>query len=285
MKKIIQRLLMFVVGLPLVVVTILFLPQMHHLAANIIIIILSSLGAWEFYNMLHRGKPPLSIIEVLLLGAVVTTGSTLNVSFGLAGQWISVCFLFGATWLLISRVFSKEAGFQTAIERISMGFSIMVYPGLFMMWIIRMALLPESRIIILVFLLMVIASDSLAWLFGMLFGNGNRGFIPASPNKSVAGFIGGIAGSITVGILAVKFCPSVFTSIRIKPALLGGILLGFLTCIAAILGDLAESVLKRSSNIKDSGNIIPGRGGVLDTIDSIALAAPVYYALYWLLFI
>ena len=285
MKKVTQRLLMFAVGLPLVVCTILFLPQKNHLAANIIIIILSALGALEFSNMISRGKRYISIPEVVILGALAPAGATLNVSFGLAGQWIAVSFLLGAIWLLTSRVFSKEEHFQNAVERVASGFSIMIYPGLFMMWIIRMTLLPEATIIILIFLLTVIACDSLAWVFGMLFGNGNRGFIPASPNKSVAGFIGGIAGSIAVGILAVVFCPTVFTSVYIKPPLFGGALLGFLTSLAAILGDLAESVIKRSSNVKDSGNIIPGRGGVMDTIDSIALAAPVFYALYWILFI
>jgi phosphatidate cytidylyltransferase len=61
-------------------------------------------------------------------------------------------------------------------------------------------------------------------------------------------------------------------------------MLGLLSGAAATLGDLAESVMKRSSDIKDSGSIVPGRGGALDSIDSIALAAPVFYGLYRLLF-
>jgi phosphatidate cytidylyltransferase len=268
-----------------VVCAVLVFPQKNHLAANIIIVIFSSLGALEFNKMIRRGSSFLSTIEVVLLGALPAVGATVNVSFGWEGQWVTVSFLVGAIWLLISRVFSKEDAFQNVIERISSGFSIMVYPGLFMIWIIRMSLLSESSIIILVFLLMVIACDSLAWLFGMLLGKGNRGFIPASPNKSIAGFIGGIFGSILIGIAAVKFYPSIFTSTQVSNSLFAGILLGFATCIAAILGDLAESVMKRSSNIKDSGNIIPGRGGVLDSIDSIALAAPVFYALYTMLFV
>lgn len=285
MNKTVQRILMFTIGLPLTVCAVLFFPQKNHLAANCIIVILSSLGALEFNAMISRGKSSLFTIEVLILGALPAIGATLNVSFLHDGQWVTVCFLFGAIWLLISRVFSKEKDFGNAVERISSGFAVMVYPGFFMIWIIRMSLLPESSIIILVFLLIVFACDSFAWLFGMLLGKGNRGFIPASPNKSIAGFIGGTAGSISVGIGAGIFWPSIFTSARIDSALLSGILLGFATCIAAVLGDLAESVMKRSSHIKDSGNIIPGRGGVLDTIDSIALSAPVFYTLYCFLFV
>jgi phosphatidate cytidylyltransferase len=284
-NKTVQRILMFAIGLPLTICAVLVFPHKNHLAANIIIIILSSLGALEFNKMISRGQSSLSTIEVALLGALPAIGATINVSFLLDGQWVTASFLIGAIWLLVSRVFSKEASFQNVIERVSSGFSIMVYPGLFMIWIIRMSLLPESSIIILVFLLMVIACDSLAWFFGMLFGKTNRGFIPASPNKSAAGFIGGMAGSILVGIGAVHFWPSAFISIQIESALLGGILLGLASSIAAILGDLAESVMKRSSHIKDSGNIIPGRGGVLDSIDSISLAAPVFYALYCFFFV
>ncbi len=284
MNKTVQRILMFAIGLPLALCLILLLPHKNHLAANCVIIVLSALGALEFNKMIGRGTSALSVIEVLLLGTLPVIGAVLHVSFGLEGKLETVCFLIGAVWLLISRVLSKEEKFGNAVERISSGFSIMIYPGLFMIWIIRMSLLPESSIIILVFLLIVVASDSLAWFFGMLLGNGNRGFIRASPNKSIAGFIGGIAGSVLVGIASVKFWPGIFESTRIKSALLGGIILGFVTSLAAIFGDLAESVMKRSSNMKDSGNVILGRGGILDSIDSVAFAAPVFYTLYWFLF-
>jgi phosphatidate cytidylyltransferase len=63
-----------------------------------------------------------------------------------------------------------------------------------------------------------------------------------------------------------------------------GALVSLLTGIAATAGDLAESAIKRSSDMDDSGNIIPGRGGVLDSIDSVAFAAPVFYLLSSLLF-
>ncbi|MDR0387105.1 MAG: phosphatidate cytidylyltransferase, partial [Treponema sp.] len=116
-----------------------------------------------------------------------------------------------------------------------------------------------------------------------LFGGNNRGIIPASPNKSVAGFIGGFTGSILIGLGAAWFFPAAFSS-TVMPSLWAGVILGFVSAAAASLGDLAESVMKRSSSIKDSGGLIPGRGGVLDSIDSIAMAAPVYYGLYRFLF-
>jgi phosphatidate cytidylyltransferase len=98
----------------------------------------------------------------------------------------------------------------------------------------------------------------------------------------VAGFIGGFVASILVGVGATYFAPETFRSRLEGP--FAGIILGFVSGLAATLGDLGESAIKRSANVKDSGTVIPGRGGALDTIDSIALAAPVYYGLYRLLF-
>jgi phosphatidate cytidylyltransferase len=123
----------------------------------------------------------------------------------------------------------------------------------------------------------------------MLFGKGNRGIVPASPNKSVAGFIGGAFGTIVIGVGAVLIQPDVFILQNAVSGVPGGAvtigaLLALLTGIAATLGDLAESAIKRSSGADDSGNIIPGRGGVLDSIDSVAFAAPVFYLLSSLLF-
>ncbi|MDR2103740.1 MAG: phosphatidate cytidylyltransferase, partial [Treponema sp.] len=162
-------------------------------------------------------------------------------------------------------------------------FAVMIYPGFFMLWIIKMALFSQANMIILMFFLIMIANDSAAWAAGMLFGAGNRGIIPASPNKSAAGFAGGAAASILAGMGAVVFIPAVFSVSR-GSSLPAGAVLGFLSGLAGSLGDLGESVIKRSAQVKDSGNLIPGRGGVLDSLDSIAFAAPIYYFSFWFLF-
>jgi phosphatidate cytidylyltransferase len=205
------------------------------------------------------------------------------VSFSVDFKLLPTLLILGATWLLCSRVFMPPDKLKNSLNYMSAGFSVMIYPGLFMLWVIRMAALPQADYIILVFLLTVIANDSAAWAAGMLLGKGNKGVIPASPNKSVAGYIGGFVASVLVGLGAVYLLPEIFTSLRL-PSVVAGFILGFFSGAAASLGDLAESVMKRDAGIKDSGSIVPGRGGVLDSIDSIALAAPVFYELYWFLF-
>jgi phosphatidate cytidylyltransferase len=256
---------------------------MHHLAVNLVIIVLSGLGASEFAHMLKQKGAALSLPEAGILGALGPAAMTAIVSFDLPGQTIPITFTAGAAWLLISRIFAFREQFQDAIHHITSGLAMMIYPGLFMAWIIRMSLFSRSGLVILMFLLTIFANDSVAWAVGMLFGRGNQGIIPASPNKSVAGFIGGFAASLLVGIGGTLFLPAVFIPLYFSPAVSGAIL-GLISALAADLGDLGESVLKRSSHIKDSGSIIPGRGGVLDTIDSIALAAPVYCGVFMVLF-
>jgi phosphatidate cytidylyltransferase len=291
MKKLIQRLLMFFIGVPLVVLVVL-LPQKNHLAVNIIVVILSALGALEFANMLKKKSPPLEgapgrflhPVEVVLLGILGPAAMTLSVSFKAVSFIFPVAFIMGASWCLLSTIFSPADRFDGVISRVTAGFAVIFYPGIFTLWIIRMTLFPQAEKVILLFLLMVFANDSAAWAAGMLFGKNNRGLIPASPNKSAAGFIGGLAAATLTGLAAVYFVPAAFCPVRLSRPV-SGIIIGLAAGLAATLGDLAESAMKRSSDIKDSGTIIPGRGGVLDTIDSIAMAAPVYYILYRILFL
>ena len=125
---------------------------------------------------------------------------------------------------------------------------------------------------------MVFFCDSFAWFFGVLFGKNNKGLIKASPNKSIAGFCGGIFGSVLSGVMCWYLWNDLFTGTSEKTVniwVLAG--LGFVMSFCSILGDLVESVFKRSADCKDSGSIIPGRGGVLDSIDSIVFTAPVFF--------
>ncbi|GHV81947.1 phosphatidate cytidylyltransferase [Spirochaetia bacterium] len=283
MSKIIQRLLLFFIGLPLLVILVFYLPQKNHLAINLVALVFSALGTLEFAGMLKKQGLSISSAEALVLGSLCPLAVTIEVSFNTGLVLLPAAFTTGAFWLLVSRVFSGPDKLRDSLNHITAGFAVMVYPGLFMVWLIRMAALPHADMVILVFLVTVIANDSVAWAAGMLFGRGNRGIIPASPNKSAAGFIGGFAAVILVGAGAAHFAPAAFTS-KLLPSPLAGLILGLLSGAAATLGDLAESVMKRSSNIKDSGSIVPGRGGALDSIDSIALTAPVFYGLYRLLF-
>ena len=112
------------------------------------------------------------------------------------------------------------------------------------------------------------ASDTFAYFVGTAFGS-HKLASTISPGKTVEGFFGSIVGTILTAIVVGTF---IFGLPLVKMAVAG-----FVLCLAATLGDLVESVLKRFANIKDSGIFLPGHGGALDRFDSILYTAPVFY--------
>lgn len=280
MRKLIERLLVFIIGIPAVTSLVLFLPHYSGLAMNIVVVFFSAMGAVEFSLMLEKKQIRISKVESFIYGALAPLTLTLNVSFGFP-EWIVPVFVMAtAGWALVSRVFSRPENMESIINHIIGGFSLILYPGFFIYWLIKMNVWEKPGLILL-FLLITFASDSVAWLFGTLFGKNNRGIIAVSPNKSIAGFLGGLVGSIIIVIGAFTLFPSLFSSEACSsPLLFSAVILGACTGITAMLGDLAESALKRSCDFKDSGNFMLGRGGVLDSIDSIAVAAPVFFFIF-----
>ena len=286
MNKHAQRLLVFFIGVPFIAAIVMFLPHYHHLAFNLLVTAFSVLGAMEFSGMLSQKKISIPKKEAALLGVLPPLAMILVVSFGFNALLIPAVIAAVAIWMLLSRTFSRGEALENFIYRLAAGLAVLIYPGMLLAWLIRISHWEENTgIKIFTFLLMVFGSDGLAWVFGMAFGKNNKGLVPASPNKSVAGFIGGILAPIIVGVGTALIWPGVFIPNCLGNPVAAGFIAGLLTGIAAILGDLGESAIKRSSGIKDSGFIMPGRGGVLDSIDSVALAAPVFYLIFGLLFV
>ncbi|MCL2722242.1 MAG: phosphatidate cytidylyltransferase [Treponema sp.] len=286
-KKIIERLLIFLLGVPAVAALVLFLPYKNNLVLNFVIVFFSGIGAIEFSSMLVKKQINISKAESFILGALAPLAVTLKVSFGLSELIIPVILMAAAGWALMSRIFTKS-DIENITNKIIGSFSLIIYPGLFMCWVIFMCEWQNPGAVLL-FLFITFGSDSVAWLFGTLLGKNNRGIIAVSPNKSIAGFIGGLIGSVLVAIGALLLFPQIFPIHCIECFYLPNYLIlvsivGLCTGIAAALGDLAESAIKRSCDFIDSGNSVLGRGGVLDSIDSIAVAAPVFYMLFFLFF-
>ncbi len=118
--------------------------------------------------------------------------------------------------------------------------------------------------IIVGYLFIIWANDVFAYLVGMTCGR-HRLFERLSPKKSWEGFFGGLVGAVIFGVVA--------------GYLLGGSLwawggLALITAVTGVLGDLVESMFKRAADVKDSGELIPGHGGVLDRFDAVLVSAP-----------
>ncbi|WP_086982597.1 phosphatidate cytidylyltransferase [Vibrio aphrogenes] len=123
--------------------------------------------------------------------------------------------------------------------------------------------------------LLVWAADTGAYFSGKTFGK-HKMAPNVSPNKTLEGLFGGVVLAMVVGWFASSLLSIHFSSIPVM------LFTTFVTVVISVLGDLVESMLKRVSNIKDSSNIIPGHGGVLDRIDSLMAAFPVFALLYFL---
>jgi len=122
--------------------------------------------------------------------------------------------------------------------------------------------------------LLVWAADSGAYFAGRAFGK-HKMAPHVSPNKTIEGLIGGIIVALIVGWCTATWFDIPFSSVSSM------VMITLITVIISVLGDLVESMLKRVSGIKDSSNIIPGHGGVLDRIDSLTAAFPVFTLLYF----
>jgi len=219
----------------------------------------------------------MSKIEAAVLGSFMPLAFTLNVCFDFPQWMIPLFFMSVLSWVILSLVFSNQTNMFNVINRLTGCLSVIIYPGLFLSWIIKMSLWEISSGSILLFLLISFINDSAAWLAGSLWGAKNKGIFAASPNKSVAGYIGGLICSAAFVILAVIFTPSVFQG---NLNIIKIIILGVSTAVFGNIGDLAESAIKRSADVKDSGRLMLGRGGILDSVDSVAFSAPVYFLLF-----
>lgn len=130
----------------------------------------------------------------------------------------------------------------------------------------------EGPKLVFFLLLVVWLGDTGAYYFGKKFGT--RKLSPRiSPKKTVEGGIGGIVASV---ITAIVIHLTFFREFPLPHAIIVGIVLS----IAGVIGDLAESLWKRSAAVKDSGSLIPGHGGFLDRLDSVLFTAPILY-IYW----
>jgi phosphatidate cytidylyltransferase len=135
---------------------------------------------------------------------------------------------------------------------------------------------PEGWKLVFFLLLVVWLGDSGAYYFGRMFGK-HKLSPRISPKKTIEGLIGGMTTSIIAAIV-IHF--TFFPAFPLVHAVIAGVILSF----AGVVGDLAESMWKRSADVKDSGTLLPGHGGFLDRFDSILFTAPILYC-YWTLIV
>jgi len=202
-------------------------------------------------------------------------------------QWVMVIFLcVGAMALMFALVFDKK---HTTFTETAYCMTCMLYAGMLCAICSAVNHLTYNSVSAMFVLVMVVpVTDAFALFTGVLL----KGKFPAklaphiSPNKTVIGSLGGLAGGVVAAVVA--YYAAVL--VNQTPTFLSGeqiplwvfLIIGFLTAIASQVGDLFESAVKRECGIKDMGDILRGHGGMLDRFDSTLFAGMTVFACFWI---
>lgn len=231
---------------------------------KIIICFAVAMGAWELLGILFKKESSWFLKISFLILTFLTFGLTsLAITAGVLVFALSVVLLCIFSLLALH----KKGDLQRILDFQARAVLGLVYLGLLPAFIFRLLDVMQGLSWFVFLLAVVFAGDTMAYFFGVLIGK--HKVMPAvSPKKTWQGSIGGILGSVIAGFICWNY-------------LLSNYHVGFILGLSAVsgfvgqFGDFFESLLKRVSDVKDSGKIMPGHGGVLDRIDGVLFAGPV----------
>jgi len=231
------------------------------------------LAAWEFLGMAEQGGAKPSRVAVLV--AIAT------LFFGVFEWPDETAAIFG----VLSLALLVYCTFRSPIDRVmadaATSVFCLLYTGLTLMVLPALREQPNGPSLIAFLLCSVWAGDSVALYVGKALGR-HKLAPTISPNKSWEGSLGSVLGALlATGILLglATFFMAQWNSAKLSfpDDVWYWLVLAVVVNVAAQVGDLAESALKRSAGVKDSGSLLPGHGGVLDRVDALLLAAPVLW--------
>ncbi len=217
---------------------------------------------YEFYNLFNNTKYKPSTYIGIFIGVLFYALTYYDAPLLL---YILLVFLTFPVLALVELFKNNPTPFQNISITIT-GILYIIFP--FIILTLLRASTNDYWLVLSIFI-MTWTSDTFAYLIGRKLGK-HKLFERISPNKSWEGFIGGLLFSIVAGFLI-----AYFTEHSIIKFMAYGLLIG----LFGTLGDLIESMLKRSLKIKDSGNILPGHGGLLDRFDALLLVIPIIYCI------
>lgn len=233
-----------------------------------------ALGGWEWSRLAGWNTPVARVIYVMLLLGVLAylyvycdlggspTREQVQPLLGLACLWWSFALLWVKSYPASAVLWS------TVVVRSIMGVLI-----LSLAWLAAVYLLsyPRGGLLMVIMIVVVVTADVGAYFSGKTWGK-HKLAVSVSPKKTWEGFWGGIGACLLLAVLMWYLLPAQSAHID----LIAVIAVVLTTAMASVVGDLTVSMVKRESGAKDSGSLLPGHGGVLDRLDSICGAAPVF---------
>jgi len=230
---------------------------------RIMIVLFTVGGLYEFFTMLE--KKGISIYKYFGIGIGVMIPLSIMFEFELTKKW-ELLFIALMLLFLIVMQFRKRASSGAIVDISTTLFGVLYVSWLFS-FLVRVRYLAGGIGFFAAVLLITKLGDIGAYLVGSRFGK--TPLIPRiSPKKSVEGAVGGLFFSLLAALVSRPLLNFTYPHVM---------LIGLALGVLGQLGDLSESLLKRDCQVKDSGVILPGLGGVLDSIDSLLFSAPVFY--------
>ena len=265
MKKILTRSLSGIVYIAIILGSILFGQPYFAL----FVVLLSILGALEFTKItqgLSKDRTYMISIDVLTTIFVASAGICLHSIYVALGLYLI---------RFIATLYSQQ---ENPLRSLSYSMLTISYIGLPLFLMSKIYEMESGALFILAMFVLIWINDTGAFVVGCSIGK-HRLFERVSPKKSWEGFFGGLLFNIIAAVLFFYFGSTETAILKNLPFCIG---FAIVVTIFATWGDLVESLIKRTLHLKDSGNMIPGHGGILDRIDSLLLVAP---AIYLFLFI
>jgi len=230
---------------------------------NIMITLFIVMGLYEFFSMLE--KKGINIYKYFGIGMGMVIPISIMSRFEITKRW-ELLFIVLTLLFLIIMQFRRRSNSGVIVDISTTLFGILYVSWLFS-FLIKIRYLSGGIGLFVAVMLITKLGDIGAYLIGSRFGK--TPLIPRiSPNKSVEGAIAGLIFSVIGAIISEPFLNLAYGHL---------VFLGIFIGLLGQLGDLSESLIKRDCEVKDSGNILPGMGGILDEIDSLLFSAPVFY--------
>ena len=237
----------------------------EHLLYMVVFGLITFLATWEWSNLVstHRLFPLRRISDSA--AAVYLFWATHEIADkGAEYSFFLIPYVGYLLYILVRSIYSERQVMPTDLAKVFFG---QIYVGVFLSIANIFYTDTETLLILLTIFVAIWANDTGAYLAGSTFGR-HKLFPSVSPKKSWEGFFGGLIAAVIVSGLLLGWEQSY---------------LGVFISIAATWGDLFESMIKRSVGVKDSGNIIPGHGGILDRIDSLLFTLPAVAFIHWVI--
>lgn len=235
---------------------------------SLLILLLAGIGMYELLRMRKMERSFIGLI-----------GYVLAIIIALPEHWMKALEPFTKTdaiilavlLLLVVTVIHKN---KTEYNDISFVLFSSLYVGFGFYYLVETRILENGVQLLFFILFMIWATDSGAYFVGKSMGR--RKLWPViSPNKTIEGAVGGVFFSIVVAVICYA---ASFVDFSLMPILIISVLVG----VFGQIGDLAESAFKRIYDVKDSGNLLPGHGGILDRLDSALFVFPLLHVLHLL---